>query len=541
MPVLNSSNSCSAAQSISRYEVTAAIAIWFSLTLCLILLLPGCGVGGSSMKSAPPPPGPNAIPASFWGVHVNRVSSFPVQVPYGEFRFWDTTGAQWPDIETCQASSSQPTDPCFVWDTFDVYLNNLHNAGVTDVMYTLSRTPIWAVNLVSDPTGLGGTDCDYYLAGSLMQTRAPGQCLVPVDVNADGSGADQIWKNWVTAIATHANDATYLQTHAHIKYWEPWNEFSRGTILNPGYVGTLSFQGTYAQLVRLTEDMRCTITGTGTIHNYPQAGQSTPCSATAIDSTALVVSPSGAASYQGGLNVMRNFLYCNGTGAGAPALNSDCSTGNAASQAVDVINFHLYAEDVTPEKVAGTYIPNARAILQSADLAKPMINGEGSWENPAKSSDLWADPYAQAGFIPRYFALYWSAGLTMNMWYSYDETIGELFDVSTGQLSQPAASAWLQTYTWLQGATPKNNPFCTKNGTVYTCDFTEASGKSAELVWDAQYGQNCSQQANPVICGATPYDVPASLNQDWLDVTGTSNPPASTVTIGANPILLEGP
>ena len=527
------------AQAGFRCGATAARAICFSLTFVLILLLLGCGGVGGKMKSAPPP-GANAIPANFWGVHVNKASSFPLQVPYGEFRFWDTTGAQWPDIEICAASSAQPTDPCFVWDTFDVYLNNLHNAGVTDVMYTLSRTPTWSVNLTSDPTGLDGTDCDYYFAGSLTQTHAAGQCLLPVDLNADGSGANQIWKNWVTAIATRANNATYLETHAHIKYWEPWNEFSRGTILQPDYVGTLSFQGTYAQLVRLTEDMGCVITGTGTIHNYPAAGQSTPCSAAAIDASALVVSPSGAASYQKGLDIMQNFLYCNGTGTHAPTPGSECTTSNAASQAVDIINFHLYAKDVTPEKVVHTYVPNARAILQSADLAKPMINGEGSWENPAKSADLWADPYAQAGFIPRYFALYWSAGLKLNMWYSYDSTIGELFDATAAELSQPAASAWQQTNTWLQGATPTNTPFCVNSGTVYKCDFTEANGKSAELVWDVQYGQNCSQMANPVICGATSYNVPASLNQDWLDVTGTANAPAATVTIGANPILLEG-
>ena len=539
MDVVASEDSCSA-QASFRSGATTARTICFSLTFVPILLLLACGGVGGNMKSAPLP-GPNAIPANFWGVQVNKVSSFPVQVPYGEFRFWDTTGAQWPDIEICAAASAQPTDPCFVWDTFDVYLNNLHSAGVNDVMYTLSRTPIWSVNLTSDPTGLDGTDCDYYFAGSLTQTHAAGQCLVPVDLNADGSGANQIWKNWVTAIATRANNATYLQTHAHIKYWEPWNEFSRGTILQPAYVGTLSFQGTYAQLVRLTEDMRCIITGTGTIHNNPMAGQSTPCSATAIDASAVVVSPSGAASYQRGLDIMQNFLYCNGTGTHAPTPGSECTTSNAASQAVDIINFHLYPESVTPEKVANTYIPNGRAILQSTDLAKPMINGEGSWSNPAKPGDLWADPYAQAGFIPRYFALYWSAGLKLNMWYSYDSTIGELFDATAGQLSQPAASAWQQTNTWLQGATPTNTPFCVNNGTVYRCDFTEANGKSAELVWDTQYGQNCSQMANPVICGATAYNVPASLNQDWLDVTGTSNAPAATVTIGANPILLEGP
>jgi hypothetical protein len=466
-----------------------------------------------------------------------------VQVPYGEFRGWDD-GNQWPSMEICEAASGDPSDACFSWTLFDTQMANLFAAGINDVMYTMSRTPRWGVDLSSDPTGLNGTDCNYYQAGSSDPSQAPGQCLTPVDLNADGSGTDQIWKNWISAVAAHVNNPTYLQTHARIKYWEPWNEFFRSPIILPwftrnsnGVPTSTSFNGTYAQMVRLTEDMRCVITGKGTIHNYPSAGSSTPCSATPIDVNALIVSPDSAAYSQGPLDALQNFLYCNGTGTNAPQPGSNCTTGNAGSQAVDIINLHLAAGTVTPETVANIYIPNARAILQSVDLAKPMINGEGSWDSAA--GDLWSDPYAQAGFVPRYFALYWSAGLTMNMWYAYD-TAGELFNSSTGKLNQPAATSWTLTYEALVGATPVHAPFCSNNGTVYTCDFTEANGTAAELVWDAQYGQNCSQMADPVICGSTTYSVPTQFNKDWTDVTDTVHPAAGTVKIGGNPILLEG-
>ena len=521
---------------------TGSHTICFCITFLIAILLSGCGVSQSetSRVSNTLPPDNGTIPASYWGIIVNQATRFPAQVPYGEFRAWDAVGAQWPDIETCQASGN-PTDPCYTWYSFDLYMNKLYEAGVTNVMYTMSRTPLWGVDLNSDPTGLNGTDCNYYIAGSPKPTRGPGQCLPPVDLNPDGSGADQIWKNWVTAIATRTNTPSYLQTHAHINYWEPWNEYYRSSVLRPNLISNnLSFEGTYAQLVRLTEDMRCTITGKGTIHNYPQAGQSAPCSATPIDSKAVIVSPSGSASFQQGLDVVQNFLYCSGTGAHAPAAGSYCTAGSAGSEAVDVINFHLYADTITPETVAGIYVPNARAILQPADLKKPMINGEGSWSNPAKPGDLWADPYAQAGFIPRFFALYWSAGLTMNMWYSYDTIVGELFNAPSGQLNRPVAPAWTETNKWLVGAMPDNNPFCANSGTVYTCDFKEADGKAAELVWDAQYGQNCSEMSNPEICGNTPYNVPGKFNQDWIDVSGAKHGATNVVTIGANPILLEG-
>ena len=490
-----------------------------------------------------------SIPASFWGLIINHSLADTLQVPYGEYRGWDAGGAQWPSVEICKAASANPDDPCFDWTTnFDIQMADLFAAGVNDVMYTMSRTPQWGVDLASDPTGLDGTDCNYYQAGSSELANAPGQCLLPVDLNADGSGTDQIWKNWITAIAAHVNNPTYLQSHAHIKYWEPWNEWFRGSIILPNYVTGngqvpptgVSYAGTYAQMVRLVEDMRCVITGKGTIHNFPSAGKSTPCSATPIDANALIVSPDGAANTPGPINVTQNFLYCNGTGSATPASGSYCTTGNAGSQAVDIINFHLPAGTITPETVVNTYIPNARARLQAADLNKPMINGEGSWNIPGSPGNLWSDHYAQAGFVPRFFALYWSAGLTMNIWNSYDTDDGELFNSYIGKLNQPAATSWTLTYNTLVGATPIHTPFCSNNGTVYTCDFTKADGAAAELVWDAQYGQNCSQMANPIICGSTNYSVPTQFNQDWVDVTGAVHDSVATVTIGANPILLEG-
>jgi hypothetical protein len=503
-------------------------------------LLSCAGVSSGSQKSnnntAPPPPG-SGIPTTYWGLIVHRLKSYPLQLPYGQFRGWDSGGGQWPDIETCLAASGDPSDPCFDWTHFDTQMAQMNQAGVNDILYTLSRTPFWAVDLKADPTGQGGTECDYYTAGATDLPDEAGQCLTPVDLNADGSGSNQMWKKWVAAIATRVNDSTYLQTHAHVKYWEPWNEFHRSTTLI-NYVGQQSYEGTYAQMVRMTEDLRCIVTGKGAIHNYPTAGQVTTCAANPIDANAVIVSPSSGIE---GVYATQNFLYCNATGTNAAPASAQCNTGNAGSKAVDVINNHLYALFVTPETVAGKYIPRMRAVLQSAELSKPFISGEGSWGSVSKPNVIWTDPYAQAGFIPRYFALNWSAGVTMNIWYGYDDIyIGGLYDPATGQTLQPAATSWNLTYNWLAGAAPTNSPFCASTGTVYTCDFTEANGTIAELVWDAQYGQNCSQMASPIICGSTAYTVPSQFNKDWIDLKGDVHAASSIVTIGANPVLLEG-
>ncbi len=506
----------------------------FTYLSCLIfaVILMGCGSGSAPSVAPPLPPAPagTPIPAVSWGM-IDNHTSFPLGVPYGQFRFWDTGNAQWPDIETCQASSGSPTDPCFTWNRssfgLDYYLASLSTAGVNDVFYTLSRTPAWASQDSTDP------NCDYYSQGAQYQ----GACYPPTDLNSDGTGADLIWQNWVRAIATRVNDPTYLMTHSHIKYWEIWNEFYRSTTL-ASYSGSDSWQGTYNQLIRMTEDARCVITGTGTIHNVPTAGSSTPCSATAIDPNAVIVSPSGAAGNAGAIVEMQNFLYCNNSP------KATCTVGSAGAAAVDVINLHLGAQNKQPESVANTDIPNLRAILQRAELAKPLWDGEGSWGIPTLSGAIWTDGYSRAGFIPRFFATYWSVGVSEQMWYSYDTDDGQLYN---GNLLVPEATAWTTTFNWLSGATPTNSPFCATSGTVYTCDFTRANGHIARLVWDSQYGpggvtspSNCTTSSTPAICGSTTYSVPSQFGLDWVDILGTTHAASGAVTIGANPILLEG-
>jgi hypothetical protein len=482
------------------------------------------GGADESVSIRPSDAAAGPIPTNLWGMHVNQPQDFPVQVPYGDFRFWDTNVAQWPQIETASGT--------FDWSGLDAELQELNHAGVNDVMYTLSRTPSWAVLPSQLNPDLG---CNY----------GPGECFPPDDLNADGTGSNAIWKTWVTAIASHVNDAAYLNAgHAHIHIWEPWNEVHRSSVINDydGGVDNFSYQGTYAQLVRMTEDLRCTITGNGAIHNFPTIGATVPCTSPPIDSEALITNPSVGMSNE---QVLQNFLYCNNH----PKSGSQCTTGSGGSQTVDVIDYHMYAIQDTPEDVAYEHLAAGRKFLSPADLAKPLIDGEGSWGSDSannNSTSIWTtDSFARAGFIARTFSTYWSVGVSHIMWYSYDGW-GMLFDHGTGKLVAPEATAWNTTHAWLAGATPLNSPFCIQSGTVFTCELALAGGGDGELVWDTRFGPQdgnpgpatCQNYNSPIVCGDEVYPVGQYAN-GWVDLSGESHPSTSaTAIIGANPILL---
>jgi hypothetical protein len=100
------------------------------------------------------------IPISFFGQHVNNPrlngeTSYPLRVTYGQLRNWDVYLVSWPDIETCEAKTPvMLTDTCFgpggLAENFAALQYELQklgplNANIQNVMFTLSRTPSWAV------------------------------------------------------------------------------------------------------------------------------------------------------------------------------------------------------------------------------------------------------------------------------------------------------------------------------------------------------------------------------------------------------------
>jgi len=260
-----------------------------------------------------------AIPNTFFGIHVdnptvNGQSSYPVQVGYGGFRNWDVYQVSWPDIETCEAHSGNPDDTCFgssgQAENFGALKNELQwlgpqNANITNVMITLSRTPWWAV---ATQNQWGDSNCNYF--DPVHPQQYGGACYAPTGptrdqnyphIHTDGTGDDTIWINWVAAVAAYVNNSgqNYCPNCAHVKYWEIWNEFNRNStdpsLIDPNdpsskvswYTSTDATYGcqvlgfapcpTVDQLIRMTEDALCVITGTGSVDNYMSAGDTHTC------------------------------------------------------------------------------------------------------------------------------------------------------------------------------------------------------------------------------------------------------------------------
>jgi hypothetical protein len=447
-----------------------------SLTAALILLLvsfgstPGCGGGQSSSTNASSGGsgggggGGNsaAIGPTFFGMDANDglISQQPwPTVSYGSQRLWDS-GVSWAEVNTAPG--------IYDFTALDKWFTGFQANHIQDVLYTFGHTPQFASSNPND------TSC----------SQGPGQCDPPSDLNPDGTGTDQQWKDFVTAIATHAA--------GRIKYWETWNEAP-----NP-----LMWQGTVAQTIRMAQDARSIILG--------------------IDPTALIVSPSSG---------LRN----NGT----TWLSAYLSAGGG--QYADIIAFHGYVQNSTfgdfPQASDLTqFLTQYKSILASAGQgSKPLWDTEGSWGQQAING--FTDPDLQTAFLAQYHFLHLSNGVQRLYWYQWNNAgHGTLWlpDPNTpsnpGTLLPPGV-AYAQVYNWLVGTT-LTSP-CTATGTVWTCQLTGASGYVAEAIWDTS--QSCSAGA----CSTSNMSVPSQFVK-YRDLDGgTTAITGSTVPVGAKPILLE--
>ena len=442
-------------------------------------------------------------PASLFGFTDTSTSAkhFPT-VDYGMQRFWDSPPLQWPSINTASG--------VFDFTNLDSTLAQGYSSGVMEGMYTLARTPPWATSNPAD------TSCHYTTAAS---GGGAGECDAPIDLNTDGSGANAIWKAWITAIATHVNNPTYLQTHAHIKYWEIWNEPDNQPF----------WSGSFAQLARLTEDANCIITGRGVIHESGN-GTATPCTATAIDPTAQIVMSSGHAK-TGALTYAQNQLYCNASPKGyqLPCPNPP----NAIAIAVDIVNFHMKPGNesgnncpaptpCTPESAMQWYLSNIHGILQPAELAKPLWNGEASYSEYG-FTNAYSDPDMAASFMARFYLMHWSLNISGMAWYDWNALVAQPASVQT---------AYQQTYNWLANSS-LSTP-CTASGTVWSCGITQ-SGKQYLIMWDT--AQSCANGS----CTTANQTVTSQWAQ-YQDMTTASSPitiSGHVVPVGIKPVLLQ--
>jgi len=424
-------------------------------------------------------------------------------------RFWDSPPLQWPSINTASG--------VFDFTNLDSTLATAYSNGVMDGMYTLARTPPWAS---SNPTD---TTCADTTASS---GGGDGECDAPSDLNSDGSGANAIWKAWITSIATHVNSPGYTASHAHIKYWEIWNEPDTWFDSSNRF-----WAGSFAQLARLTEDANCIITGRGVIHENGN-GTATPCTATAIDPTAQIVMSSGHAK-TAAITYAQNQLYCNDT-AGIPAGELPCpNPANAIAMAVDIINFHMKPGNesgnncpaptpCTPESAMQWYVSNIQGMLQPAELAKPLWDGEAAYSING-FENAYSDPDMAASFMPRYYLINWSLNISGMAWYDWSDLAAEPASVQT---------AYQQTYNWL-AASSLSTP-CAATGTVWSCGIT-MSGKQYQIMWDT--AQSCANGS----C-TTGNQTVASQWTEYQDMTTASSPitiSGHVVPVGIKPVVLQ--
>lgn len=291
-------------------------------------------------------------------------------VPIAGIRLWDSAVA-WSELN--------PAPGVYDWRLLNIWLNHAQQNGV-DIDYCFGRTPAWASSAPKDG----------YCANE------PGSCDPPRDLNPDGTGTDQAFKDFVTAIVTHSA--------GRIHYWELWDEFPNPSRWHWQTKG--KGKATQYQLLRMAQDARQIIKS--------------------IDPTAVIVSQSGALRFT--LNLQRW---------------QDWATAGIG-QYVDVIAFHGYVQPngigaPIPETLAGLLIgypgypfgaTGFFGFLQTYNLTQPLWDTEGGW---ASNYAGLHDSDERAGFLVRFYALHLTTYTNSNNqtfgpvqrfeWYEYDNQI----------------------------------------------------------------------------------------------------------------------
>lgn len=451
------------------------------------------GSGGGAHFSIGPPI--NVIPAAFFGLHFKSGTPWP-QIPFGSLRLWDSA-TRWQQTEA--------SNDVYNFSTLDTYLSLAKGHGLNEMLLTVSGTPQWAS---SDPTN---TECDY-------ASTAPGSCAAPLLLNADGSGTNQYWRDYIYELVSHVvglNPATY----ATVNDFGMWNEFTRDTE---------SWTGTNVQMVRLVQDAKCVLTGRGMITATGEACTAANMSVAAVGLAAgatLITTPDSVLT--------------------APEKNSYQAylQTPGAVDAANVIAVHGYVQTGTCCAAAETLVARMtglRALMPSSATGLPIWSTEGSW---GQSTPNLPDPDLQAAFVARYYLVGWAQGFSRLYWYAYDSpSWGTLWNANgtngcndggsgLGCLTK-AGTAYGQVYSWMAGnrmTTP-----CASVGTVWSCGLTKANGTQVLAVWDTQ--RSCSGGS----CTYSSYGVDPRYTS-YLDLSGPTAHAITggTVQIGAKPILLQ--
>lgn len=432
------------------------------------------------------------IPPTFFGMHFRADKISWPTLPFGSLRLWDTD---------TRRQNLNPAAGIFNFNTLDQYLAAAKQHGVDDVLLTLGGTPAWAS---AGPTNYG---CDY-------SNIAPGDCGSPADLNLDGSGPNQYWRDFVYALGAHLQRLP--PRFAPVTHFSVWNEFTRGRESKKS-----SWLGTNEQLVRMAIDANCILTGRA-IAGQPCDPESMRVPAVGLLPAAKIVSPD-AVPVSPDLERLQAYFATRG-----------------AIESADIIAIHTYpaGAGTSPELALRQHWDNLQRILPPKAKSLPVWSTEGSWGNTANLPDT----DKQMGFIARYYLVGWSLGFDRLYWYAADNSWGRLinqngiggchdFGSHRGCPTQ-AAVAFQQVYRWMVGN--RMTAPCTASATVWTCGLTKSDGTSMLTVWDA--AQSCSRGN----CTTTAYKYAPEYRR-YFTLDGPDARPLSgnTVQIGSKPILLS--
>ncbi len=486
-----------------------SVSLWqFAPTLglfCVILLAPlGRSLAKARAQAAPPgavraASAQNTIPATFFGLHFRRDKIAWPRLPFGALRLWDTD-TRWHNLN--------PHPNVYRFAVLDDYLRAARQNGVDDVLLTLGSTPAWAS---SRPDYDG---CDFARV-------ALGDCAPPADLNADGTGANQYWRDFVFQLGTHLAGLRKNE-YAPVRYLTVWNEFTRGT------EAPASWTGTPQQLLRMTQDANCILTARGTLTFSHEA-----CTASAVHEPQIGMLPD--------LRL---------TNPDAVPIGRDLSTlqvylGQRGAQNVtDVLAVHAYTYGGGGAVVeaGATGLPQEwtnLAELRARTAGAPIWSTEGSWGNTHANLP---DSDMQKAFLARYYLMGWSLGFERLYWYAADNSWGRLIypsgiegcrDYGTREgCFSPAAIAWTQVFGWMAGN--RMTSACAADGSLWTCGLTRPDGTQTLAVWDA--AQSCAHSR----CTTREYGFKGNYKKYFvLDGPDAAPILGKTVTIGIKPILLS--
>jgi uncharacterized protein YjdB len=385
--------------SVSDSGVVSAVAVAASVTIT-------AGFGGESgatVLAVTTGGGSNAIPASLFGMSAHDGVLFgepwPTMAIFG-MRLWDSH-IGWGQINTAKG--------IYDWSTLDSWIAAAASHK-TELIYTFGYTPSWASSKSNDDS------CD----------NGPGACDPPSDLNTDGTGSDQHFIDFVSAIAQHAPSITY---------WEMWN--------TPHDIK--QWTGTDAQLVRMTQDARTYL------KKY-------------IPGAKIISPANGQLQY---------------TAPSANCTMPDKMGGYFAAglgKYIDIVGLHTYYT-IVPEDIVSV-IKCYQSTMATYNLSSlPLWSTEGAWGTNAELSSA----TKQAGFVARLYLLLWSNGVARHYGYSWD-------DAYTGSLSvkgvtNTAGTAYAQVESWMTGRTMSTLCSESTSSGIWTCGFTGINGYESQAVW----------------------------------------------------------